>query len=101
MSNFVASALFTAGTCIVIYSSVPSFAWNGILMLLAGFSIWIGGNSMRLRKQGLKTFLPASLNELLMRTDIFDVFVAKLRNNSMASKVLRLLGMYILNGLHE
>ena len=95
VSKFVASALLAAGVCIVLYSSVPALAWNGILLFVAGAFIWFGDYSRRLRGEGLKAFLPPSVNELLMRTDIFDVFVMKLRSNAMASKILRLLGMCI------
>jgi hypothetical protein len=93
VSKFVASALLGLGLCIVLYSTIPLLAWNGILLFAAGIVIWFRGHQRRLKTEGLKAFLPESVNELLMRTDLFDFFVLKLRENSLASKLLRLFGM--------
>ena len=92
-SQFVSSALLVTGLCIVLYSTVPLLAWNGILLLMCSFIIWFSSYHRRLRTEGLKAFLPPTVNELLLRTDMFDVFVMKLRDNALASKIMRLMGM--------
>ncbi len=90
---FVANALLGTGISIVLYTVLPAQSWLGILLTLFGFGLILNEYRSKLKARGLKPYLPQFIADLLERTDIFDFFVLKLRDNSFVSKMSRLLGM--------
>jgi hypothetical protein len=81
------------GAVIVLLSVLPLSALNGFIILALGAILLYGEYRDRINKSGLRSMLPDSLNNFLTRTDFLEYLVLKIRENSVISKVSRLMSM--------
>ena len=90
-SHFAGTGLVTCGILVFLYAVVPHTAWLGIFATLLGLVMLFELHKGRISKEGLQPYLPKSINDFLTRTDIVEMFVTKLRENGLVSKLARLM----------
>ena len=94
MNGVIATSLIFGGFLIFLYTVLPSAAWVGVIAISIGTLLTIDMYRIKILREGLRQYLPNSINDYLTRTDLVDELVVKLRENGFVSKFTRLLSMF-------
>ena len=95
LGSFIGASLFTLGVLLLLVAILPLQGWAGLSLLGMGGFVLLGEYRKFLLRKGFYTLLPESVNEFLTRTDFLDFFVMRIRDNSILSKISRIMSMSI------
>jgi len=91
MNGVIGISLLISGLMVVLYSIMPSTAWIGFLLSFIGAFSMYEWQKDKIRKSGIKVYIPDWMNDYLTRRDVVDQIVLHIRENGVFHKVVRLL----------